>query len=275
LMGLSYHSLLPVGAHIDFLENGNPTVHPCLSRLEDFLDWGEYRPFDNPLIQHLLAVWREVDARLGGEKLGFPYGNEAPFTAAVLLRGEAFFVDVLEQPELATAFLNRLTGNWLAAHFALREMAGTSPRGGFVWLGDDFSGLLSPALFREFVLPTYRRIMAETQASRWVLHSELLRPEHLPLLDGLGLSCFDPHVDQYLTPGDITRCLPAGITWEWRVISSHLLTHTPAELVAEYEEGVHAGASMIQVAVMPEVPEENVRAIIEVGKKYEVPPTAG
>jgi uroporphyrinogen-III decarboxylase len=268
LMGLSYHSLLPCGAEIDFMDNGNPTVHPCLTRLEDFQRWGEFRPFDHPTIRHLLAVWRTVDKRLGGGKLGFSYGNEAPFTAAVLLRGETFFEDILEQPALARAFLDRLTDHWLIAFRAVRKLAGAEPTGGFVWLGDDFSGLLSPAQFREFVLPTYRRIFTETRAVRRVLHAELLRPDHLPLLDGLELTVFDPHVDQYLTPDDLKTRLPAGIQWYWRVITSHLITHSPEELIAEYEEGVSAGPTAMQVAVMPGVPDANILAIKQVGEKY-------
>lgn len=267
LMGMSYHSLLPMGAQVTFMDNGNPGVAPILTRLEDFRQWEPFRPFDAPLTQQLLTVWRKVDARLGGGKVVFPYGNEAPFTAAVLLRGEAFYTDLLEEPALATEFLDRLTDHWLIAHAAYRELLGFPSTGGTVWLGDDFSGLVSPVLFAEFVLPTYRRIYAAVQPARKVLHSELLRSEHLPLLAELNLSCFDPHVDQFLEPDDIPRHLP-GVPWLWRVIASHLITHTRAELVAEYEAGVHAGAEGIQVVVMPGVPDENIRAIQAVGARY-------
>lgn len=267
LMGMSYHSLLPVGARVEFMENGNPMLHPCLARLADFQRWGEFRPFDSPLTRHLLEVWRQVDSRLGGGKVAFSYGNEAPFTAAILLRGEAFFTDILEEPELAMAFLDRLTDHWLIAHAAYRELLGAAATGGMVWLGDDFSGLLSPPLFAEFVLPTYRRIYATVQPRRKVLHSELLRPAHLPLLAELQLDCFDPHVDQFIAPDDIPRLLP-GVPWLWRIISSHLVTHSPAELVAEYEEGVHAGATDIQAVVMPNVPDDNIRTIQALGEQY-------
>ncbi|MHB9106631.1 MAG: uroporphyrinogen decarboxylase family protein [Armatimonadota bacterium] len=265
LMGFSYGSLLALGAEVEFLDNGNPMVHPCLERLEDFRKWEERHPFDHPLAQHLIGVWREVNAR--GVKVGLPFGNEAPFTAAVLLRGPDFLLDIEDQPELAKAFLDRLTDNWLAVRRAQCELMGEVP-GPAVWLADDFSGFLKPGPFREFVLPTYARIYAEMGATYRALHSELLHPEHLPLLGEVGLNYFDPNVDQYLTVDDMRERLPAGTDWNWRIIASHMNHHTPAELVAEYEEGVRGGAPSIMADVMPEVPDENVLAVKEIGERY-------
>jgi uroporphyrinogen-III decarboxylase len=269
LMGFSYGSLLALGADVEFMDNGNPMIHPCLDRLEDFRTWKERPPFDHPLAQHLIGIWREVNARLDGVNVGLPFGNEAPFTAAVLLRGQDFLIDVVEQPELARAFLERLTDNWLAVHRAICELNGRVASGTGIGLADDFSGFLKPGPFRAFVLPTYARIFRETKATRRSLHSELLHPEHLPLLGEVGLNYFDPNVDQYLTVDDMREGLPPGTDWNWRIITSHMNHHTPAELVAEYEEGVRGGAPSIVVDIMPEVPEENIHAIIEVGKLYE------
>ena len=268
LMGFSYGSLLALGADVEFMDNGNPMIHPCLGRLEDFLVWEDRHPFDHPLARHLIGVWREVNARLDGVKVALPFGNEAPFTAAVLLRGPDFLIDIEEQTALAHAFLDRLTDNWLAVHRAYCGLLGEPAVGHPIWLADDFSGFLKPGLYREFVLPTYARIFRETEAASRALHSELLHPEHLPLLGEVGLNYFDPNVDQYLTVDDMRECLPRGIDWNWRIITSHVNHHTPAELIAEYEEGVRGGAPSIMVDVMPEVPEENIRAIIEVGKRY-------
>ncbi|MHB0937598.1 MAG: uroporphyrinogen decarboxylase family protein [Armatimonadota bacterium] len=266
LMGFSYGSLLALGAEVEFLDNGNPMIHPCLERLEDFRQWEERHPFDHPLAQHLIGVWRAVTAR--GVKVGLPFGNEAPFTAAVLLRGPDFLIDVVEQPELAKAFLDRLTDNWLAVRNACYALAGETPSGESVWLADDFSGFLKPGPFREFVLPTYARIYEETSAIYRALHSELLHPEHLPLLGEVGLNYFDPNVDQYLTVDDMRERLPKGMDWNWRIIASHMNHHTPEELVAEYEEGVRGGAPSIMADVMPEVPDENVLAVKEIGARY-------
>lgn len=269
LMGFSYGSLLALGAEVEFIDNGNPMVHACLDRLEDFLAWEPRHPFDNPLAQYLIDVWREVNARLDGMTVGLSFGNEAPFTAAVLLRRADFLIDCLEQPDLAKAFLNLLTDNWLAVHRAVCELHGTPCSGTPLWLADDFSGFLPPDQYREFVLPGYRRIYGETGATYRSLHSELLRPEHLPLLGEVGLNFFDPNVDQYLTVDDVRENLPAGTDWNWRVIASHMNFHSPEEVVAEYEEGVRGSAPSIMVDVMPEVPDENIRAIIKAGRKYE------
>lgn len=267
LMGNSYGSLFALGAELCFADGGTPNVRLCLRRLEDFRQWGEYRPFDDPTAQRILSVWRRVRERLAVE-IGLPFGNEAPFTAAVLVRGAEFFVDILDQPGLASELLERLTDNWIACHAAVTAAQGQEAEGADVGLADDFSGMIRPGQYRQFVLPTYRRIFDELKARRRSLHSELLRPEHLPLLGEVGIDHFDPHVDQYLTPQDIEAHLPAGIEWDWRVVTSHMNINAPQQLVAEYEEGVRAGAKRIKVCVMPEVPDENVRAILDVGRKY-------
>jgi len=268
LMGFSYGGQLCLGADVEFLDNGNPMIHPCLDRLEDFRAWESRHPFDHPLMRQFVEIWREVDGRLGGGKVELSFGNEAPFTAALLLRGPEFLIDIEEKPRLAREFLDFLTGHWLTCHRACCDLKGTPFTRSSIWLADDFSGFLRPEAFRELILPSYRRIYAATQASYRVLHSELLRPEHLPLLGG-EVDYLDPHVDQYLTVDDMREGLPAGMDWEWRIITSHLNINTPAELRAEYEEGVRGGAPNIKAVVMPEAPDENVRAIIEVGKRYD------
>jgi len=267
LMGFSYGGQLCLGAEVEFLENGNPMIHPCLDRLEDFRAWEPRHPFDHPLMRQFVEIWREVDGRLGGGKVELSFGNEAPFTAALLLRGPEFLIDLEETPALAREFLDFLTEHWLICHRACCDLMGKPFIGASVWLADDFSGFLRPQAFRELILPSYRRIYETTQASYRVLHSELLRPEHLPLLAGV-VDYFDPHVDQYLTVDDMRAGLPAGMDWEWRIITSHLNICSPAELRAEYEEGVRGGAPRIKAVVMPEVPDENVLAVKEIGERH-------
>jgi hypothetical protein len=267
LMGNSYGSLFGVGAELYFVDGGTPNVLPCVAELEEFQRWGEYRPFENPTARRILHMWRTAQDRLG-VKLGIPFGNEAPFTAAVLLRGQEFYVDVMERPALAEAFLQRLTDNWLTCRWALAELSGDRPESVPVGLADDFSGLLGPEQYRRFVLPVYARIFEQTKATRRSLHSELLRPEHLPLLAEVGIDHFDPHVDQYLTAADLRDRLPASTEWTWRVVTSHMNICGAEQVMAEYEEGVRAGAPAIKVVIMPEVPEENIHAILEVGRKH-------
>ena len=56
------------------------------------------------------------------------------------------------------------------------ELAGVEDSG-FTYTGDDYSGLVSPAMYRDLVAPLYRRLYADNE--RRFMHSELLRAEHL------------------------------------------------------------------------------------------------
>jgi hypothetical protein len=54
-----------------------------------------------------------------------------------------------------------------------------APYTGMGYTGDDYSGLLSPAMYRAFAVPCHQRLSGTSEAR--FMHSELLRAEHLRL----------------------------------------------------------------------------------------------
>jgi len=77
-----------------------------------------------------------------------------------------------------------------------RRRRGLPEDQGGTGLCDDFAGLISPEMWPEFVLPYYRRLYAAFGDGPRSMHSELLRPGHLPFLLELGVTSFDPGQDQ-------------------------------------------------------------------------------
>jgi hypothetical protein len=100
-------------------------------------------------------------------------------------------------------------------HFG--EAASAFMTGGFP---DDFAGMFGPNLFGEFVVPYWEQLYQWMNAGQRMLHSELLRVEHLPFLEQVKLDYYDPGVDQYLTPELLRAHFPmkfqCRIT-EWQV----------------------------------------------------------
>jgi hypothetical protein len=177
-------------------------------------------------------------------------------------------MDVYDSPGFAHRLLARLTDLFIATERAKRRILGRPISGGGAGFADDFAGLLPPAQYREFVVPYYNRIYESLAAEHRSLHSELLRPEHLPILSEFRLDHFDPHTDQYLTVSDMVERMPEGIGWNWRILSSHMVTGTPESLTREFEEAAADGADDFHVYISAPVDADNVRAIAEVARRH-------
>jgi uroporphyrinogen-III decarboxylase len=173
-----------------------------------------------------LGIRQRLADRLG-RLPGMGAGQEGPVTSAVLLRGASFFEDVLLRPRLAHHLLDVVTGTYLAFVSYVRAATGQKALGS-TGIADDMAGNLSPALWPEFVLPYWQRIYDGLSDGRRSLHTELLRPAHLPLLSGLGLSHFDPGTDQYLTASDVVKGAP-GLRFSWNLFTVRdMMQGTPA-----------------------------------------------
>jgi len=91
---------------------------------------------------------------------------------------------------------------------------------------DDFAGMFPPDVFKEFVAPYWSRMYTGLQATQRVLHSELLRPEHLDVLKALQIEYYDPGANQYLTPEclrDRSTCPFQANIQSWHIHDSPIL----------------------------------------------------
>ena len=78
---------------------------------------------------------------------------------------------------------------------------------------DDIASFILPGRFREFVLPCWEQRFAALTTGTRSAHVENLTPEHLPYLEEIGLSSFDPSISPRLNPQLITahcRCPSSG-----------------------------------------------------------------
>jgi len=232
----------------------------------------ELRVPDPWLSERFLAnidTWQALRRRFPGVEIGLEAGQEGPVTAAVLLRGLDFFADCLLDPERAHRLLSICTDTFVAFVAATREATG-APSTGEVLIPDDHAGNLSPQLWPEFVLPYYERIYAELGASRRTMHTELVRPAHLPLLQRLGLDHLNFGEDQYLAVGDVAAALDVPFDWHVRTVAE-MLQGTPDGIRAAYRRAVADGAPEMTAELTVGTPPQNVRAFVEVAREHERP----
>ncbi|MEK6794953.1 MAG: uroporphyrinogen decarboxylase family protein [Spirochaetota bacterium] len=123
------------------------------------------------------------------------HGFDAPFwhsgsviSTAVEISDSAIFTWMAECPSAAHRLLALVTDVMEEASRIGAAIDGSTYTG-HGYTGDDFSGLLSPQMYREFAVPYYRRLYAG-QKHRF-MHSELLRTEHLRIArDEVGITDF-------------------------------------------------------------------------------------
>jgi uroporphyrinogen-III decarboxylase len=265
----AYVGVAALGADVVFPERDAPMVRNqgrVLASRQDVFALTVPEPRSVPLMQRYVAM-RPFFAEATGQVVPVSAGQEGPLTAAVLLRGERFFTDVYDDPEAAHRLLDVVTDTYVAFHRYARELNATQAGG--TGLADDFAGMLRPALWPEFVMPYWQRIFAALGPGRRSVHSELLHPEHLPLLVELGVDFFDPGVDQYLNSASIAAAVPIPFeAYIWPV--RDLLLGGPEVIRRQYAADVAAGAAEIVADVSsPAIPAESIRAFIEVARRYQ------
>ncbi len=213
--------------------------------------------------------------------VGFSGGSQAPFTTAVLLRGEGFLLDILDQPALAHRFLSILTENsikqrtfalWVQSHKNIppdwrmpENWHSALPSIAFT---DDYGGLLGPHLYYAFDVQYMVQIAQHFGAQSKHIHTELVRKPHLAILQENGWSSIDVGTDPYLTITDCREVLHIPFLVQMKT-SAEMLLATPEQIKRRYREMVAEGASQMLVELCRGVPEENIRAFIEVAREYE------
>ncbi|MFH1566351.1 MAG: hypothetical protein ABIL09_00005, partial [Gemmatimonadota bacterium] len=164
-----YWDITLFGQRIRTTPGGVPEFLPHPLAAEPQVDLLERFDFqssgDMPL---LLRQHRELQ-RLSAERYGgaidvaFPRFHRGPLDILVQLRGyEAFVADLAERPEFVRQALDRLVGERLRWNQARAAYLGEPFPWPETFIADDWLNppFLSPAIFRDFVLPAYRTIEA-------------------------------------------------------------------------------------------------------------------
>lgn len=265
----AYVGVAALGAAVVFPADDMPQVRGHLlqrpeevERLvipESYLETPAMRPF--------VAIRDWMQARAGA-RIPLGAGLEGPITTAKLLRGQEFFLDLYTAPKAAHRLLEVATESFIRFSQEVRRANGAPVDTGGTGIADDFAGLISPAMWPEFVLPYYRRIYEAFGDGPRGHHSELLRPGHLRYLCELGVTRFDPGQDQYLSIESIREAVPT-LPFEWNLRTvADLLQGTPAQIRHAYADAVARGATAMMAEICRGTPAENIRAFVGVAREF-------
>ena len=270
-IGVDTHSYLGVaalGGEVVIPEDDPPMIRHLLDSAERAFEVTITPPEECEAFQRQVWIYHYYQRELGNDaQIHMSSGQEGPVTTAVLLRGEGFYTDLYTHPKAAHALLEKAVETYIIYANAVSEITGQEGDG--VGICDDFAGLISPKMFKEFVIPYWRRIYEELGSGPRTLHCELLRPAHLGFLDELEIASYDPGTDQYLRNIKVLRDKLDDRFW-WNLIAFRDLKEgTPDSIRRMYTEAVAAGAPAIMTELCRGIPPENVRAFVEVARSFE------
>lgn len=219
---VSYGHVNALGSELLFPEGGEVAHTHVYGSLEEGLRrLAEPVDFENAGWYPFFARFRErMLEAFPGESVGLSFGAEGPITTGYELRGQDFFTDILDAPELAVEFLAAVVRSTLDYHRFLCSQSGgepVSPASGGIC--DDLSSFVPPRLFPQIVLPAWDAYFDGVTSGTRHAHVEDLRAEQLPFLEDIGLSSFDPSISPKLNPQIVTQ--HCRVPFAWRLGSFH------------------------------------------------------
>lgn len=269
---VSYGHPSTLGAELVFPEGGEVGVRPLYASLAegierlnqptDFLSQG-MAPFFRDFREQLRAAFP-------GEPVGLSFGAEGPITTAYELRGQEFYMDIMDDLPLAVQFLEAVVDSVHRFHEAMCALDGrppVNPSGG--GMCDDCASFIPPRLFPEVVLPAWEHHYQGLTTGRRSAHVESLNAEHLPFLEDIGLSFFDPSISARLTPPIIaSHC---RVPFLWRLGSFHYNEMSVQDVEDFVYQSAADGASSVCTYVAEGMCNEEgvakVHAFIRAGKE--------
>jgi len=266
LAGFAYCHVSTLGAEILFAEGSEPNVVPLLKRPEDVDTLRE--PADylaRGLAPARLAALERLRMRHPGAVRSIGHLYEGPVTTAALLMGPDFFRLPYEDPARAHRLLLFCVRSAVNYARAVRNVLGEKIAPGPVSIPDDFAGIFDPDTFAAFVTPYWDRMYEALCAAKRYLHSELLRPVHLPFLAALNIAEFDPSADQYVTPELLRAQCPVPFTG--RIQSWHIGDNSPEELQALYRRIAACQPTRISFYMTFLHEEDKIAAILDTARE--------
>lgn len=255
LLGMSV--VVPEEDEVPYLDTARPVV-------ASVADADRIR-IGNPQTDGLMAkrweAWQYYTAHGYRVRLGGYEG--AVVSVACEISGNSVLVGFVEDPQGAQRLLDIVVEAEERVATFDASLSGEEYRG-FGYIGDDFSGLLSPAMYRKFAVPCYERLYAG-QSQRF-MHSELLRAEHLRIAkDELGIVEFHGAGCKNLTLKEMHDIM--GERFWTQLTPQEMLELSPTAIKDRVSELAQSGAAYVQFYPGRGTPARNMEAALAAAQR--------
>jgi len=161
-----------LGAEIHFRDGQVPDTEPILNgdNKEAIFEKGIPEPFTG--VYKKTVDYYEYFLKLQKEEFRFEgspvksvtlsgQGTDGVMTGAVNLRGVEIFTDFYEDPDYVRRLFDFLTEATIKRLKAVRKYLNQPEKSKGIWFADDSIANLSPEMYKEFVLPYHKKLVAE------------------------------------------------------------------------------------------------------------------
>ncbi len=257
-------------------KRGEEAYYPTDGPIKSLEDLANYEPPD-PYADDLLANLRKLVERFKGERF-IDYHTRSDFMSAADLRGFAeLLVDFVEDPELVHG-ITELVSDFYCTLARRAIEAGADA----ISLGDDWAGtsgpFMSPAHFREFVLPYFKRsVQTCKDAGAYVIkHCDGMLWPLMDMVVEAGIDAINPiQPDAGMDIGEMKRRYGDRVCLAGNIDCGYVLSTGPVEeVVQEVKQAIRkAGPGggyivMSSNSIHSSVKPENYKAMVEAARTY-------
>lgn len=235
---------------LPYVDNSKPLV--TLPTDTDKLSVGD--PKERGLMADRWKAWNYYTSRGYKVRVGGYAGNI--IGTACEISSNNILLWISEDPAGARKMLDFIVDVEKSLEDFDNSLCGVNPNG---YTGDDFSGLLSPGMYREFAVPCYRR-MYEGKKYRF-MHSELLRAEHLRIArDLLQITSYHGAGAKNLTLAEMHEIM--GNDFWVQLTPQEMRELSPHEIDEKIREFANCGAAYVQVYPGRDTTDKNMEVAI-------------
>lgn len=250
LFGMSI--IVPEEDELPYLDSTYPVI-------SDVADAGQITIGDPQTTGWMARRWEFYQYyRAQGHNVGLGGYGGGIITTACELTNSAVFAGLLENPQGAQRVLDKVLEAEIMLATLDAELRGETYQG-FTYTGDDYAGLLSPAMFQQFAVPAYERLHG-ANTTRF-MHSELLRADHLRIArEELRITDFHGAGSKHLTLQEQYDIM--GEDFWTQITPQEMLELSPAQLGETIKEYANCGCHCVQLYPGRGTPDANMAAAI-------------
>lgn len=263
----SYAEASALGVDVVFPEGDSlpwPKQQLVLETIDDVDSLEIRRNSENNLVEKTIQYYHVMKNFAGGKyDIAIEKCVEGPITTAIMLRGQDFFTDIYDDPGKAHKLLSIITETSLDIRKQIEEATGQEMTS--TWIYDDYAGMLSPSLYKEFAIPYYKEIYKNYGRYGRVLHSELLSTEHLQISKAeLDITYYNPASAQNLDIESVKQIMGPYFDWQ---ITPEQMAMPKNELIDFVNNILDKQPPIISIYPYSNTPLENLSAVIELLKQ--------
>jgi len=249
---IAYGHMVSLGATLCIPDDAEPNVKPFADSIEDAIAILKEKKgmdfFDNDMARHYIEVNKYLQEQFPEYQIAplAGYGRQGIITSAELMRGQDFFCDIYDDPDLAHEYLTLMNDSIIAFAKQSNRINGVpevSPHG--VGVSDDFASIIPPHMWSEFVIPYWDAFCeAMTTGTSRFVHCENTYPEQLRYLKDAKVTHYQPSVADRLTIENVRA--NTDVPFDWLLYAYHIVDMSDTQIEEWVDNTVKAGITTIR-----------------------------